>query len=82
MRQQTVTVTIPGGIHARIAAELAAVVAAHTSSVFLMAGRMTSLARSWEVLSLGVSHGEQVTVIADGRDEEQALAAVVALLGH
>lgn len=82
MQQQTVTVTIPGGIHARIAAELAAVAGSHASSVYLSAGRMTSVSRTWEVLGLGITEGQEVTVIADGRDEKEALAATVALLGH
>ncbi|MEL4504002.1 HPr family phosphocarrier protein [Luteococcus sp. H138] len=80
MQQRRVTVTVPGGVHARIATQLARIAAAHVSSVFLLAPRAVSLARTIDLLALGLTEGSEVTVVTDGRDEVAALAAVVAVL--
>ncbi|MEL4357191.1 MULTISPECIES: HPr family phosphocarrier protein [unclassified Luteococcus] len=80
MRQGEVTIGVTGGVHARMALRLARVVEAHSSSVFLLTPRPVSLARVFDVMELGLEQGASVTVVADGRDEQAALTAVLELL--
>lgn len=80
MVTQTVTVGVPGGVHARVAADLVRVAAGFGSSVFLLAGSTMSVREVSDLLALGIAQGQQVTVLADGRDEQEALAAVVDVL--
>lgn len=80
MRQLEVTIGVPGGVHARIAVRLGQLAEAHASSVFLLTPRPISLAKVIDVMALGLEYGATVTVVADGRDEQAALAAVVELL--
>lgn len=83
MRHQLLAVALPRGVHARIATLLAQRAAGFQSSLFLTrpdTGATASLARSLDLLSLGLAHGDEVMLLADGPDAEEALAAVAQLL--
>ena len=76
------TVAIPLGIHAAIAHHLREVADSFSSSVFLRRGNETASLRSIvAMLSLGITVGTDVEIIADGIDESAALAAIVAIIG-
>lgn len=81
MISRQVVVRIPGGIHAAVAHCLSQEADRFRSSVFLsFGGRTASLTSMIAVLALGVPAGEVVELRADGLDEEDAAAAVVAAL--
>ncbi|GAA1394856.1 HPr family phosphocarrier protein [Luteococcus peritonei] len=83
MRHQQLTVALPHGLHAQVAALLVERAADFSSSVFLTrirTGETASLARVIDLIALGVHHGDEVVVLADGTDAAAALASVVAVL--
>jgi phosphotransferase system HPr (HPr) family protein len=79
--RESVVVARPHGVHALVAHELVTLAAGFHSSIYLRAGGQTaSLRRAVDVLALGLQRGSAVDVWADGLDEGDALAAVVAAL--
>lgn len=81
MSELTLTIRNPSGLHARPAATFVKAAAGFTSKV-----RLTNLTRDPEremaansllgVLSLGVSHGHEIRISAEGDDAPEALAAL------
>jgi phosphotransferase system HPr (HPr) family protein len=81
VQQATVTIADPVGLHARPAAVLVQTAGRYTSRVRLTHGTKQADARSIiQLLGLGVRQGSPVTVTAEGADETEALAAVLAVL--
>lgn len=81
MQQATITILDPIGLHARPAAVLVQTAGHYTARVRLEHGQKHADARSIiQLLSLGVRQGSPITVIADGADEAEALAAVLGVL--
>ncbi|OHD10150.1 phosphoenolpyruvate--protein phosphotransferase [Sphingopyxis sp. RIFCSPHIGHO2_12_FULL_65_19] len=79
--EQTVTLSLPHGIHARPAARIGEVARGFEADVHLMKDGKRGDARSTvALLALGTGFGDDVVVQARGDDAEAALAAVVALL--
>ena len=77
MVQQEMTVTSPTGFHARPAALVVAAAAKCRSSVsILFAGKTINAKSILNLLGGGIAHGAQIIVMADGEDEQAALAAV------
>ena len=78
---RSVIVGLVHGIHARPAALLAASLKPFTAHVECHSGNKTANARSTvELMALGVSHGETVTVVATGDDGDTAIDAFLTLL--
>lgn len=84
MKNLELTVTNQVGLHARPAAEFVKTAAKHKSKVSV---RNLTTQSDWvnaksilKVLSLGVSENHQVEIEADGEDEEEAIAALEALI--
>ncbi len=76
-----VTLSLPHGIHARPAARICECVRKFEAEVRLVSGDKKADARSTvSLLALGTRLGDDVIVRARGRDAEEALAAVLALL--
>lgn len=75
--QAVVVLADPEGLHARPAAELVRTVARFGAAVTVDGADASSLLA---VLARGLRSGAEVTVRAVGADEDEALAAVVALL--
>lgn len=73
----TATVADPVGLHARPAAVLARVVSRFDAEVSVEDADATSVL---ELMGLGVSQGQDVTVVAEGPEAVEALAAVIATL--
>jgi phosphotransferase system HPr (HPr) family protein len=79
--QATITITDPVGLHARPAAVLVKTVGAYKAKVRIEFGAKRADARSIiQLLGLGVRQGSPITIIAEGADAEQALAAALAVL--
>jgi phosphotransferase system HPr (HPr) family protein len=75
-------ITLDGDLHARPAGALAVAAAKFTADVSLTVGEKTANAKSvLAVMGLGATSGQQITAAAEGPDAEQAVAAVVAILG-
>ena len=81
MQQATITISDPVGLHARPAAVLVQTAGRYQAQVRLVHGNKRADARSIiQLLSLGVRQGSDLLVTAEGTDEEEALAAVLAVL--
>ncbi|MBJ7498891.1 MAG: phosphoenolpyruvate--protein phosphotransferase [Sphingopyxis sp.] len=79
--EQTVTLSLPHGIHARPAARIGEAARGFEADVHLVKGDRRGDARSTvALLALDTAFGDEVVVRARGDDAEAALAAVVALL--
>jgi len=84
MTERTVTVASSVGLHAR-PASLFAQAAAKAGVVITLssaAGRSVNAASILGVLSLGISHGETVTLSADGDGADAALDTLVEVLSR
>ncbi|MDF7637484.1 phosphocarrier protein HPr [Leuconostocaceae bacterium ESL0958] len=69
------------GIHARPATLLVQAASKYTADVTLIyQGKEVNLKSIMGVMSLGVGHGADVTIKADGDDADQALAAVTKVM--
>lgn len=82
MPERSVTVAAAIGLHARPAATFSHAAAATGVSVTITApnGRTVQAASILGVLSLGVDHGQTVTLAAEGEGAEAALDTLAALL--
>jgi phosphocarrier protein HPr len=76
------SITLVGDLHARPAGALAVAAGRFSAAVSVTAGARTVDAKSvLGVMGLGATSGQRVTVTADGPDAEEAVAALIAILG-
>ncbi len=81
MVSKEVTVTNSVGLHARPATYFIQKANTYKSSVWVECGERRANAKSLlGVLSLGISKGANVTLIADGLDETEAIDGLEALI--
>lgn len=82
MSERTVTVASSVGLHARPASLFAQAAAKAGVPVTLTsaAGKSVNAASILGVLSLGIGHGETVTISADGEGADAALGSLAELL--
>lgn len=81
MVSQKVAIKNATGLHARPAANLTAFVKKFKSKVYIVNGNKKANAASViNILTLGAKQGVEVEVQAEGEDEVQALAEVVAFI--
>ena len=74
MTQKITTVNIASGLEARSVALFVQVASKFKSSVYVEAREKRVNAKSiMGMMSLGVIEGEEITIIVDGADEEEAL---------
>lgn len=77
------SITLSADLHARPAGAMAVAAGRFSSAVSVTAGTRTVDAKSvLSVMGLGATSGQQVTVSADGPDAEEAVAALIAILGE
>ena len=83
MPERTVTVASSVGLHARPASlfSQAAAKAGVPVTLTSAAGKSVNAASILGVLSLGIGHGEEVTLSAEGEGAEAALYTLAELLG-
>jgi phosphotransferase system HPr (HPr) family protein len=76
-------ITLTGDLHARPAGALAVAAGRFASAVSVTADARTVDAKSvLSVMGLGVTSGQRVTVSASGPDAEEAVTALIAILGE
>jgi phosphotransferase system HPr (HPr) family protein len=81
MMEKQVIVNLPQGLHARPASEFVRTASAFASEIGLSKDGKTANGKSIiSIMSLTVTKGQQVTLTADGPDEQQALEALEKLL--
>jgi phosphocarrier protein HPr len=81
MPERTVTIASAHGLHARPASLFVQAVTASGLSVQLTKGDKTLNAASiLGVISLGINHGDQITLAADGENADAVLDSLVELL--
>lgn len=74
MRKEKVTINLENGLEASPVALLVQVASKYDSSIYIEAGDKRVNAKSiMGMMSLGLDNGEDVTVQADGADEEDAV---------
>lgn len=77
MIQKSLTIKLESGLEARPVAMLVQVASQFESSVYLNSRDKRVNAKSiMGMMSLGLDSGEEVTVVADGSDEEQAVTEI------
>ena len=81
MFSKDVQVTVPVGLHARPAMYFSQKAGQFHSNIWLEhAGRRLNGKSILGILSLGVSKGDVITIIAEGKDEETAVNKLIALV--
>jgi len=81
MTKQDVTIKLATGLEARPVAMLVQVASQYEASVYIDAESKHVNAKSiMGMMSLGLDTGEELTVIADGTDEEAAVEGIVKFL--
>lgn len=74
MVTKNITIKIPTGLEARPVALLVQVASRYESSIYVECEDKKVNAKSiMGMMSLGIAAGEEVTVIANGADEEEAI---------
>ncbi len=74
MVTKKITIKIPTGLEARPVALLVQVASRYESSIYVECEDKKVNAKSiMGMMSLGIAAGEEVTVIANGEDEEEAI---------
>lgn len=72
------TVKLPNYVEARPVAEIVQTASQYESSIYLISGDKKINAKSiMGMMSLGLRNDDVISVEADGKDEEQAIDAVV-----
>ncbi|WP_128896114.1 HPr family phosphocarrier protein [Longirhabdus pacifica] len=82
MTEQQVTVKLHAGLHARPAALFVQEANKFSSDVFIEKDDKKINAKSiMGVMSLAISSGTSITISANGADEEQAVSALLEIVG-
>ena len=78
MEQFKYLITDELGIHARPAGQLVQLAGSFACNLRIInaQGEQCDLRFVFKLLSLGIRHGDRVTVVADGEDEIKAIAAL------
>ena len=81
MIEQSVVVTNPTGLHARPAALFVQTASKFKSDITVRCGSREANAKSvLNVLTLGAGTGSEIVISANGEDEQEAVAALVAMV--
>lgn len=81
MVTQKVVVTEPSGLHLRPAGKLSEMSLKYQSKIQIRKGNNTANAKSvLGVLAARVQQGDEIEIICDGADENEALSALVAVM--
>ena len=74
MSEMSIKIQLNGGLEARPVAMLVQVASQHESSVYIESeGKKVNAKSIMGMMSLALDTGESVTVIADGKDEQEAV---------
>lgn len=77
MVKKNIVIDLESGLDARPVAMLVQIAGKFSSSIFIECGAKKVNAKSiMGMMALGIDTGDEITVIADGSDEEDAVEAV------
>ena len=77
MLEKSMKIQLKNGLEARPVAVLVQVASQHESSVYIeSAGKKVNAKRIMGMMSLGLDSGAEITVVADGKDEEEAVLSI------
>ena len=77
MIEKSIKIELNGGLEARPVAMLVQVASQHESSVYIQsAGKKVNAKSIMGMMSLALNSGESVTVVADGKDEQEAMQSI------
>ena len=77
MLTKRVEIQLANGLEARPVAMLVQVASQHDSTVYIQsAGKKVNAKSIMGMMTLGLAPGEEVTVTADGADEEEAIQSI------
>lgn len=81
MISKSITISIPTGLEARPVALLVQVASQYESRIYVEIEEKKVNAKSiMGMMSLGIAEGENLTIVADGADEEKAVAEITQYL--
>ena len=81
MIKKPITINLSSGLEARPVAQLVQVASQFNSEIYVEIGKKRVNAKSiMAVMSLGVKQGNEITITADGADEEEAIAEIQKVL--
>lgn len=82
MVTKKVKIQLANGLEARPVAMLVQVASQHDSTIYIQAaGKRVNAKSIMGMMTLGLANGECVEVIAEGTDEEAAVASIESFLG-
>ncbi len=77
MIEKPIEIKMAGDLDARPIAMLVQIASRHESSIYLMAeGKKVNAKSIMGMMSLVLNQGETVTVVAEGKDEQEAVAHI------
>ncbi|WP_198266261.1 HPr family phosphocarrier protein [sulfur-oxidizing endosymbiont of Gigantopelta aegis] len=83
MIERTLTITNKLGLHARAAAKLVTLASSFKSNIELKTSTKSANGKSiMSVMMLAASKGIEVTLVINGNDEKEAVAALELLIKH
>ncbi len=81
MKQFKYTITDPQGIHARPAGDLVKAISGFSSAITIQKGeKNVDAKRIFGIMSLAAKQGDEITIMVEGEDEEEAMAAIKNIL--
>jgi phosphocarrier protein len=81
MQQREITISNKLGLHARAAAKLVSAASGYTADIFLdKEGQRINGKSIMGVMMLAASQGTKLTLVIDGRDEVEAMRALLDLI--
>ena len=77
MIKKAITIQLPNGLEARPVAMLVQVASQFDSQIYMESGQKRVNAKSiMGMMTLGLDTGENIVVVAEGSDEEEAMASI------
>ena len=77
MLEKSMKIQLKNGLEARPVAVLVQIASQHESSVYIeTAGKRVNAKSIMGMMSLGLDSGAEITVVADGKDEKEALSSI------
>ena len=77
MIEKSIKIELNGGLEARPVAMLVQVASQHESSVYIQSeGKKVNAKSIMGMMSLALNSGESITVVADGKDEQEAMQSI------
>lgn len=83
MKMKAVKIQLSGGLEARPVAMLVQVASQHDSTVYLESeGKKVNAKSIMGMMTLGLDAGEEITLSANGEDEEAAMSSIEKYLSN